>query len=143
MHERSVEFMRASCLSLIILILLGVVHLRFGSGYWGAQPGGRWSSLLYLIQIAIFFSYLVWSIFAIYKKWCKNTLVVIISSVISTVLVGILFFTQGWKMLTTMHGMGSENLIPLIGSSMICMIFTFYISRCIKIPYQRRPFKLI
>lgn len=102
------------CIGLSIATAVGLLinHLVHGAGCWGAQPGGHLSAGLYFLQCLVAVAAGATAAFFHFRDpgtggWLRGILA--LGAVIGT---GILFYTDGWDIYTTIHGQGMENLIP-------------------------------
>jgi len=107
----------------ILITLLTINHIIYGQGCWGFQPGGKYSGLLYMLQLVVFL--VIFFKLSIThkigeKRPCKISVYIVLASCLSVVIVSYMFI--GWKINTSIHHMGVENLIPFLCASMTSIL---------------------
>ena len=108
------------------LILYGLLanYIVYGKGCWGFQPGGSNSSVLY----ASSFVCLLLAVFRFFKvsyttkDWRRKK-----GSAVFFVLgfVVLLHLKFGWRISSSLHGMGNENLLPFMGVLMAFIVVSY------------------
>ena len=115
--------MRIIIVTAAILSLLGLVHLAYGPGCWGLQPGGLWSAGLFAIQASMSIGALVYSLAMTWRhrQWAAMYVYTALSVAIAGVAVW-QYLTVGWRMNSSIHSQGLENLPTFIATSLVAII---------------------
>ncbi len=118
---RAVEHMKSVIISLGILVALAINHAVHGLGCWGLQPGGRFSSLLYWFQAIVAVVGLVWVCYRVIKGRERRRFVV--AACIGLLAAGaiVAYVGIGWRIDTSIHNQGPENLIPFCLVSLVAI----------------------
>jgi hypothetical protein len=101
-------------LSIIVLALAVITHLINGYHCWGLQPGGPMMANLFITQSFITTTAIIMSAITAIKHGSKVEIWLLVTSL---ALVGICLWQYsitGWRMLTSIHFQGPENLPTFI-----------------------------
>jgi hypothetical protein len=105
-----------------ILVALAANHVVNGPGCWGLQPGGRNSMLLYLLQMTVAAAAGVHALGLLARTSAprRNALAGLLLAAVASV--GALYGLRGWCILTSLHNMGAENLLPFLAASFSALL---------------------
>ena len=111
MDKRSWQMRRAPIVLLLVALNFaeGVIHLVYGSGCWGFQPGGHYSMLMAVGLVLTFIATVVWALMSVRRllEFVSLALATILGS--AAILVS--YTWVGWRLFTTIHNQGPENLL--------------------------------
>lgn len=110
----------------IILFLLFLNIVINGTGCWGCQPGGPYSAYLFYIQVIVSAIALVWSLHWLFSGQGKYRLRVFGIASLLTGLAVIAYCIIGWRMDTSIHNQGMENLLPFLLVSSVALFVGCY-----------------
>jgi hypothetical protein len=105
-----------------ILVALAANHLANGLGCWGLQPGGRNSMFLYLLQIAVAAVAGVHALGRLARTSVPRRYALAGLLLAAVASVGALYGLRGWRILTSLHNMGAENLLPFLAASFSALL---------------------
>lgn len=115
--------MRLIIATLTILGGLGLIHFIHGPGCWGLQPGGIWTGCLYSIQSLITLGACIYSLLVTFGHR-RRPMVVILGLVTATlfILAAWQYHVIGWRMYSSIHHQGPENLPTFLLSSATAIV---------------------
>ena len=109
-------------ISCLILLALAANHLIYGFGCWGLQPGGPISAKLYEFQLAVAVVATLLAAYSLLKikpaRWERQM------GIIGIALIGAvaIFYSGGWRVFTSMHHQGPENLLLFLSATASAII---------------------
>ncbi len=110
-------------ITIAILLALGLVHLVYGEGCWGLQPGGTLSGMLFDLQAVISLGAVLYCCVITFRYRDRPGLLAL--SGIAMVFLALAvwqYMTVGWRMGTSIHYQGSENLPTFLLTSAVSIV---------------------
>jgi len=112
--------------TLILLSLLALNHTIHGPGCWGLQPGGRWSATLFNIQVLVSALAICWSLYRVFWARGRIKFTVVAIAYLAAIAAAFSYMKVGWRMHTSIHGQGIENLPTFLLVSLVAIILGAY-----------------
>ena len=101
-------------LTLGIIVSLGINLSIYGTSAWGFSPGGKLSAVLYGLQILISLGGLAWLVIHTLQARGTTRFYALGLTFAIAGFAGIAYLTTGWRIATSGHYQGTENLIPFL-----------------------------
>ncbi|GMU21337.1 MAG: hypothetical protein AMXMBFR13_14300 [Phycisphaerae bacterium] len=121
--------MYAIVATIAILVTGGLVHAKYGLGCWGLQPGGRWMANLFWLQTAVSLAALAHSAVIVLRQrtWVGASFT-LFALVLAAAAVW-QYWRRGWRMDTSIHNQGPENLPTFLLASSVAVVCGVYMMR--------------
>ena len=107
--------------TLLILLLLAVNHAVYGTGCWGYQPGGHYSSYLYTAQLLLSAYALVYTLIFLTQGKRMRDVIFAGIAIMFCVIRFVLMEAYGSRMHTSIPNQGTENLLPFFLNSFVAL----------------------
>jgi len=112
--------------SLAILALLGLNHAIHGAGCWGFQPGGGFSALLFDVQTLTSLIAVGWALYRLFTGHQRTRFIVIGAGFVVAAAAVACYVSVGWRMHTSIHNQGPENLPTFFLTSLVAILLGGY-----------------
>lgn len=112
--------------TVVILIILAANIAVHGTGCWGLQAGGPLSASLYFIQVIVSVIAIFWSLHWLFSGQGKFRLGAFGIAVFLAFLAIFEYARAGWRMGTSIHNQGLENLPSFLLASSVALFVGCY-----------------